>query len=336
MHFARPDYLHLLWSLPALALLFVVAHRSRRSRLERFVSPVLAPALTAEFSRKRTWLRSLLTLGFFAFSVLALARPQWGAKTETVRRFGVDIIVALDTSYSMNAEDVVPSRLSKARSGIRSLIGRLQGDRIGLVTFAGIAVLQCPLTLDYGAAYLFLDMINTEIIPEPGTAIAAAIDTATSAFSKTERKYKVLVIFTDGEDLGGRVEEAVARAKEEGVIIYTIGTGTADGTPIPVRNDKGDIVEYRKNERGEVVVSRLDERTLAQIALETGGRYYQATNSEAELDTVYEEISGLEKKELESRLFQNFEDRFQYPLTLAFICLAAEIWLGDRRRAEKL
>jgi len=332
MLFARSEYLHLFWVLPLLVAFLIWSFIDRRKRLESFVSPALAQQLTEDYSRRKASLRALLLVGFYTFVVLALARPQWGARLETVRRHGVDILAALDTSYSMNAEDVAPSRLEKAKNEVRSLIDKLRGDRIGLVSFAGTAVVQCPLTLDYGAAKLFLDVINTEIIPEPGTALATAIETATSAFSAKERKYKVLVIFTDGEDLEGEVDAAVKKAKEAGVIIYTVGVGTSEGTPIPVRDEKGNVVEYRKDERGQVVVSRLDEANLARIALETGGRYYRASTAEDELNAIYDEISRLEKKELESRLFQNYEDRFQYPLALAVLCLAVETLIGDRRK----
>ena len=332
MRFARPEYLYLLWGVPLLAAFFVWSLRNRRRRLETFVSAGLAPQLSKDFSRGRAVLRAMLLFGFFTFSILALARPQWGARLETVRRHGVDIVAALDTSYSMQAEDIAPSRLEKAKSEIRTLLEKLKGDRFGLVTFAGIAVVQCPLTLDYGAARLFLDVINTDIIPEPGTALASAIETAISAFNAKERKYKVLIIFTDGEDLEGKVDPAVGQAREAGIIIYTVGVGTAEGKPIPVRDEKGDVVEYRKDADGQIVVSRLDETALARIAAETGGRYYRATTSESELDAMYEEISGMEKKELESRLFQSFEDQFQYPLAAAVLCLAAECWISDRRK----
>lgn len=332
MHFARPDNLHLFWLLPLLGIFFFWSFRRRRKKLERLISPGVFVHLLQEFSRRKAVLRSIILLGFFTFGILALARPQWGARIETVRRHGVDIIVALDTSYSMNAEDVSPSRLERAKSEIRSFIGKLKGDRIGLVIFAGAAVVQCPLTLDYAAANMFLDAVNTELIPEPGTALAPAIETATSAFSSKERKYKVLVIFTDGEDLHGQVQSAVEKGKEAGLIIYTVGVGTTDGRPIPVRNEKGDVEDYRRDSEGQVVVSRLDERTLAQIAVETGGRYYRATASERELDAIYDEISTLEKKELESRVFQNFEDRFQFPLAVAIILLVAEAWISERRK----
>jgi Ca-activated chloride channel family protein len=332
MHFARSEYLNLLWALPILGVFFWWSFRRRRRRLQRFISPTLVGRLASEFSSRKAVARILFLTGFFGFGILALARPQWGMRLDTVRRQGVDIIAALDTSYSMHAEDVAPDRLEKAKSEIRGLIERLKGDRIGLVAFAGTAAVECPLTLDYGAATLFLDVANTEIIPEPGTSLAAAIQTATSAFIAKETKYKVLVIFTDGEDLEGQVRAAVEKARNAGVIIYTVGIGSPEGKPIPVRDEKGDIVEYRKDADGQVVISRLDERSLAEIASETGGRYFRATTSESELDQIYDEISRMEKKQLESKLYQNFEDQFQYPLALAVLCLVAEAFIGERRR----
>jgi Ca-activated chloride channel homolog len=332
MHWARPEYLNLLWALPLLGLFLFWSFRSRRKRLERIVGKTLAPSLTEEFSRGKAVLRALLILGFFAFGILAAARPQWGARLETVHRRGVDIIVALDTSYSMNTEDVAPNRLMKARGEIRRLIQKSEGDRIGLVVFSGNAILQCPLTLDHGAIDLFLDASEPGMLPEPGTSLASAIETATAAFIEKERKYKVLVLFTDGEDLEGQVDNAVRKAKEAAVIIYAVGIGTPQGRPIPVRDSKGDVLEYRKDPEGKVVVSSLDERSLAGIAAETGGRYFRATTSESAIEALYNDISELEKKELESRLFQNYEDQFQYPLGLAIFFLVAELWISERRK----
>ena len=332
MHFAQPEYFNLLWALPALGLFFFWSFRVRRKKLEKVVGSTLAPRLAGEFSRSKAILRALFIMGFFAFAILAIARPQWGTRLEMVHRRGVDIIVALDTSYSMNTEDVVPNRLEKAKAEIRKLIQKSGGDRIGMVSFSGAAMVQCPLTLDHGAVNLFLDAASTGIVPEPGTSLAAAIETATSAFIEKERKYKVLVLFTDGEDLEGQVNQAIQKAKEGGVIIYAVGVGSPQGKLIPIKDAKGDVVEYRKDPDGKFVVSRLDERSLAEIATETGDRYFRATTSESEIETLYSDISGLEKKELESRLFQNYEDRFQYPLALAIMFLVAESWISERRK----
>jgi len=332
MRFANPEYLHLLWGLPAIGLFFFLAFRSRRKRLESMVGTTLAPALSDEFSRGKAIWRALLLIAFFAFGVMAASRPQWGTKLQMVHRQGVDIIVALDTSYSMNTEDIAPNRLEKAKGEIRRFLQKSEGDRIGLVCFSGTGMVQCPLTLDHGAINLFLDSASAGMIPEPGTSLASAIESATAAFIAKERKYKVLVLFTDGEDLEGQVNRAVARAKEAGVIIYAVGIGTSRGMPIPIRDAQGDIVEYRKDPDGKVVMSSLDEKSLAQIAANTGGRYFRATTSESEIDELYDDISGLEKKEFESRLFQNYEDRFQYPLAFAILFLAAECWTSEKKR----
>jgi len=272
-------------------------------------------------------------MGFFAFSILAAARPQWGMRLQTVYRHGVDIIAALDTSYSMNAEDVIPSRLEKAKGEIRRLVQKAEEDRIGLVNFAGTAAVQCPLTLDHSAVNLFLDASDAGMIPEPGTSLASAIDTAASAFIEKERKYKVLVFFTDGEDWEGHVAAAVRKAVGAGLIIYAVGIGTPQGVTIPIRDDKGNVLEYRKDPDGKIVTSQLDERALAEIAAAAGGRYFRATASENEIETLYKDISGLEKKELESKLLQNYEDQFQYPLALAVLFLIAESCIGEQRNA---
>ncbi len=332
MHFARPENLNLLWGLPALGLFFYWSFRYRRRKLEKLIDPALVPRLTEEFSRAKAILKALLLIGFFAFGILAVARPQWGARLQTVHRRGVDILVALDTSYSMNAEDIAPNRLQKAKGEIRRLIEKSIEDRIGLIFFAGAAIVQCPLTLDRGAANLFLDAATTGMMPEPGTSLASAIETAASAFIAKERKYKVLVLFTDGEDLEGQIEKAVDKAKDAGVIIYTVGIGSSRGMPIPIRDSKGDVVEYRKDPDGKVVVSRLDERSLAEVAAHTGGRYFRATTSEGEIESLYADISALEKKELESRLFRNFEDQFQYPLALAVLLLGLESLISEKRK----
>ena len=332
MRFANPEYLNLLWAVPALGLFFFRAFRNRRKRLESIVGSILAPTLTDEFSRGKAILKAVLLLGFFVFGILAASRPQWGTKLQTVRRQGVDVIVALDTSYSMNTEDIAPNRLEKAKGEIRGFLQKSAENRIGLVCFAGAAVVQCPLTLDHGAVNLFLDSAGAGMIPEPGTSLAAAIETATRAFIAKERKYKVFVLFTDGEDLEGQVDKAVSKAKESGVIIYAVGLGTSQGMPIPIRDAKGDVVEYRKDPEGNVVVSSLDERSLAKIATNTGGRYFRATTSEGEIEGLCDDISGLEKKELESGLFQNFEDRFQYPLACAILLLGLECWISEKKK----
>jgi len=335
MRFARPEWLKLLWALLPAAGLFWWSLRNRRIRLERVIAAPLLGMHTEDFSPARAILKGCFLAGFFCFGILAAARPQWGIRLETLHRHGVDVIAALDTSYSMAAEDVIPSRIEKAKGEIKRVVEQLEDDRVGLVSFAGNAVLQCPLTLDRGAVLMLLDAAATGMEAEPGTSLASAISRATSAFSARETKYKALVLFTDGEDLEGQVDAAVRKAAESGVVLYAVGVGTPQGAPIPVRDARGDVVEYRKDPAGQVVVSRLDEQSLSRIARETGGRYFRATTGESEIGALCAAIAGLDSKELDSRLAQNLEDRFQVPLALAVACLAASFSVGEKRRPSR-
>ena len=334
MSFGAPIYFHLLWLLPLLIAFYVWAFRRKRRALSIFGNPELMGKMTATTSRTRQVWKTILALCGVLFFTLAVVRPQFGTKLEIARRSGVDIMIVLDTSLSMLAEDIKPNRLERAKQEIRSFIDRLAGDRIGLVAFSGVSFVQCPLTLDYGAAKIFLDVIDTDLIPVPGTAIGEAIRTATKGFNVQERKHKAIILLTDGEDHMSDPVEAAKRAADEGVRVYTIGLGTRAGELIPVRDERGGV-DYKKNRQGDPVKSRLDEATLEKIALMTGGKYYRSTVGEMELDKIYEEISTMEKRELRSRKFTRYEERFQYPLFLAIVVFALEALLSDRRNVRR-
>lgn len=334
MRFAEPQYFYLLFLLPAFAVFYGWAFRKRRQALARFGSLDLVRKLMAATSSGRQVFKAALILGGVFCLVLAAARPQFGTKEEVVRRRGVDIVVALDTSLSMLAEDIRPNRLERAKREVAALIDRLKGDRVGIVTFAGQAFVQCPLTLDYGAAKLFLDAVDTGLIPVRGTAIGEAIRASARAFDREQKKYKVLILVTDGEDHEGDPLRAARQAAEEGVRIYAIGVGTREGELIPVRGEGG-APDYLKDRGGNIVKSRMDETTLEKVALITDGRYYRSTSSGIELDRVYEDISRMEQRELSSRKMTQFEDRYQYPLFLAVACFAAEALLSDRRKVRQ-
>jgi len=263
--------------------------------------------------------------------MFSLARPQLGTRLTLMKREGVDIVIAMDCSLSMLAEDFRPSRLEKAKQEVNGLISRLRGDRVGLVAFAGAAFIQCPLTLDYSAAQMFLDIIDHRLIPQPGTAVGEAIRTSIKAFNQKERKYKVLILLTDGEDHDSDPLEAAEEAAAEGIRIYAIGIGSVQGEPIPMRNKRGKITGYKKDEEDNVVVSKLDETTLQKIALITGGKYYHATSGEMELDKIYDDISKMEKKELEGKLMTQYEDRYQIFLFLSILLLTVEFLISERR-----
>lgn len=332
MRFGDAQAFWFLLVVPAAILFFAVAFRKKRRALTRFGSPELMRKLTAATSWKRQWAKAALTVCGLVFLVLALAQPRYGMRLELLHRRGVDVIVALDTSLSMLAEDIRPNRLTRARFEIESFIDRLEGDRIGLVAFAGRSFTLCPLTLDYGAAKLFLDSIDTDIIPVRGTAIAEAIRASTRAFGSEERKYKVMVLITDGEDHAGDPVEAAKAAADAGVRIFAVGVGTPGGELIPVR--RNGRTDFLKDGRGNYVKSRLDEASLQQVAGVSEGVYFRSQAGGVGMDRVYDEISRMEKKELGSRKYTQYKHRFQWPLAVAVACFAGEATLSDRRRVR--
>ncbi|MCI0566644.1 MAG: VWA domain-containing protein, partial [Acidobacteria bacterium] len=272
MPFGEPRALMLLLLIPLLGVLLGVVRLRRKRLLRRLGQEELVARLLETPGAPRWVIRVALILLAGTFLALALARPQWGAKVEEVRRKGVDVIIAMDVSSSMLAEDVKPSRLARAREEVATLIDSLEGDRVGLVAFAGEATVACPLTLDYSAAKVFLDVLDPALVPVPGTAIASAIRKSSEAFGSKEKRYKVLVLITDGED---HEKDAVAAAREaaaEGVVIYTLGVGSGSGSPIPVRGTDGSGGGYKKDREGKIVTSRLDPVKLAEIAEAAGGR----------------------------------------------------------------
>jgi Ca-activated chloride channel family protein len=332
LRFANTYALHLFWLIPAVLVFYILVFRAKTRALQRFGSSELMKKLAANASRTRPVVKAALILLTLLFGFLALARPQIGTRVEEVKREGIDIMIAIDVSTSMMAEDIPPSRLEKAKHEVESLLGRLQGDRVGLIAFSGIAFVQCPLTLDYGAAKLFLDILDPGLIPTPGTNIGQAIAKALESFDPQERKHKVLVIITDGEDHEGDVMKQAEEAERQGVIIYTVGIGSPKGDPIPVITDYGVSSGFKKDREGQVVITKLDEVTLEKIALQTNGKYFRASSGEDELRKIYDDIDKLEKKELGSMRFSQFEDRFQYVLIVAILLLSAELFIPERRQ----
>jgi len=329
LRFAQSEYFFLLLLVPLAVIFYFYVFRWRTQALARFGNLDLVKKLSESVSRGRQVAKAILVVLAVLFMALALARPQIGTRLEEVKREGVDIFIALDVSKSMLAEDIKPSRLAKAKHEISKFIDMLRGDRIGLIAFAGEAFVQCPLTLDYGAAKTFLNIMDPSLIPEPGTNLSAAIGTAMKRFESQERKYKVLVLVTDGEDHGDNVMQAAEVADREGVVIYTVGIGSPKGVPIPIYDRRGNK-EFKKDRRGEIILTKLDQFTLEKIALTTNGKYYQSITGETRLEKIYEEIAKMEKKELASMKFTQYEDRFQYVLIFAIIFLVLELLLSER------
>jgi Ca-activated chloride channel family protein len=334
LRFVNQEYLYALLLLPVLLAFFLWSRRRKRKALERFGNLHLLDKLMVSYSPARQRLKMFLVLASLFFFLIALARPQIGTKLEEVKRRGIDIIVAVDVSLSMLAEDIKPNRLEKAKHEVAGLINRLEGDRIGLIVFAGEAFVQCPLTLDYGAAKMFLDIMDPGLIPVQGTAIGGAMEKAILAFEQKERKHKVLILITDGEDTVEDPLKAAEAAEKEGIVIYPVGIGSPQGVPIPIYNSTGTRSGFKKDSDGNVVTSKLDQLTLEKIALQTNGRYYGATASEMELGRIYGEIEKMETKELSSRIFSQYEDRFQYFLAIGLLLLLAEAVYPERRRVK--
>ena len=333
MQFGNPTSFWLLALAPVLAVFLVWAFRARRRALARFASQPLLQRL-AESVRPvaRRW-KAVLIVTAVTLAALALTQPRWGFEWREVKHKGVDVFVLLDVSKSMLTEDVRPNRLTQAKYAVQDLLEKLRGDRIGLVAFAGTAFVQCPLTVDYEAFRLTLKDADTRIIPRGGTAIGNAIRTALKAFEAGEGRDRAIVLITDGEETESDALAAADEAAKAGVKMYAIGVGTAEGELIPVRED-GKPMEFLKDREGKVVKSRLDEETLKQLALKTGGIYVRSAAGDFGIDTIYDKgIAQLQRKEYEARLQKQYFERFQWPLGIAFALLVVEAFASDRRAA---
>ncbi len=319
--------------LPVVGLLAWSRLRGGLRALDRALSATMAARLTQHLSlRRRAWGLAAM-LGALFFLTLAVARPQRGTQYATAARRGIDVIVALDVSESMLAEDLKPNRLVRARHEISAILDRLKGDRVGLIAFAGAAFVQCPLTLDYAAARMFLNYMGPELIPEPGTNLADAVRVATRAFESEEAGFRALVLISDGEDHTGGLDEALDRAREADVRVFTVGIGNESGEPIPVRDDEGQITGYKKDREGKVVLTRLNEAPLRQLAERTGGAYVRAAGSLG-LDRVLAEIDAMEKRELQGGVRVLYEERYSYFVWPALLLLLAQWWIPLRRRGH--
>jgi len=325
MYFASPLIMSFL--LPVLLILIAglfISSKIRRKKLDAFIDSSLKPVMIEKrLTSIRTFKDTCLVFAVL-FLFVAFARPQWGKKESEVTSKGQDIIVAIDVSLSMLAEDMKPNRLEKAKFELKSFIESLKTDRIGIITFAGRAFLQCPLTLDYEAAKMYLDIIDPGSIPVPGTAIAEAINLAVKAFEETELKNRVLIIITDGEDHEGKVLEAAAEAKKQGVVIHVIGIGSTTGEPIPLRDGSGSLIGYKKDKSGSIVTTKLNDELLRKIALVGGGNYFSASTTQDELSRILYDISKMEKKTHSSLRLDRYQDRYGWFLVLGLVFLLLE------------
>jgi Ca-activated chloride channel family protein len=305
--------------------------RWKKNALALFGDNRLVKELMHSFSKRRTQIKNIFTILIFILLVIGIANPQVGAKMEEVKREGVDLMIAIDLSNSMMAEDIKPNRLERAKLAISRLIDKLEGDRIGLIVFAGEAYVQLPITTDYSAAKLFLSTVNTNIVPTQGTEIAKAIDLSVQSFDMENAQNKAIIIITDGESHDEKAIESAEKANELGIFIHTLGMGLSKGGPIPIYNKYGNRTGYRKDREGNTIVSKLNENLLRQIANAGVGTYVRANNSKAGLSALFAEINKMEKKEIGTMVFTEYKDRFQLFISLALLLLLTDLILLGRR-----
>lgn len=328
--FANEIWLYALLVVPVLVLLYWFNARWRKRVLQQLVDVNVLENLIPSFSKTLPrWKRILFTIGV-AFLLIGMANPQVGSKYEEVKREGFELMICLDVSNSMLAEDLTPNRLERAKQAISRLVDRLKNDKIGVIVFAGDAYIQLPMTVDHSAAKLFLRSIDTDIVPTQGTAIGKAIELASSSFSQTTKANKSIIVITDGENHEDDALDQAAAAVEQGIKVHTIGIGSVDGTPIPMYK-RGQMLGYRKDKGGNTVVTKLNETMLQQIAASGEGTYVRANNSRTGLNALMDELEGMEREEFGSKMFTSYEDRFQYFVAVALLLLIIELLLPSRK-----
>lgn len=325
--FEEPAYLYLLLLLPVLAALYLYSNYRRRKAIRKFGDPELMAQLMPDASRYRPDVKFSIVLMAIGLFSLLLARPQFGSKLETVKRQGIEVMIALDISNSMLAEDVQPSRLEKAKRLVAQLVDRMQNDKVGMIVFAGDAFTQLPITSDYISAKMFLESINPSLITKQGTAIAAAINLASRSFTPQEGVGRAIIVITDGENHEGGVSEAIKTATEKGIQVNVLGVGMPDGAPIPVEGTN----DYRRDRDGNVIVTRLNEPMCQEIAKEGKGIYVRVDNTNNAQRTISREIDKMAKADVETQVYTEFNEQFQAVAWLILLLLMAEMLITERK-----
>lgn len=325
-------WLWLLLAIPVIVLLFLFVLFWQNRTRKKFANADLFKFLAPNRSRSKAFIKLVLILLGIASLVIALVNPKMGTKMETVKREGVDIVFAIDVSKSMDAEDIAPNRLEKSKQLVSQILSNLGSDRVGIIAYAGGAYPQLPITTDYSAARMFLQALNTDMISSQGTAISDAIELATTYYDDEQQTNRVLFILSDGEDHEGNIEEIAQQAAEKGIRIYTIGVGTEKGGPIPIKRNRV-IQNYKKDNQGETVITKLNPQTLQNIANSAKGDYIQGNVTSEVTDWVVEELQNIEKTEFEAKQFADFQSHFQWFLALALALLFLDIFVLERSTA---
>lgn len=324
------QYIYLLCIVPLLWVTHALLVRWKRKTQNSFARPELLELLSPNRSKfKPTFKIILLSLSIVSL-VLGLMNPKIGTQLETVKREGVDIVFAMDVSRSMLAEDIAPNRIEKSKRLVSAIINQLASDRVGIIAYAAQAVPQLPITTDYAAAKMFLQALNTDMLSSQGTALDSAIDLAGTFFDDEDQTNRVIFLISDGEDHSEEASNAASRAAKLGIKIFTFGVGTESGAPIPLKRN-GIIESYKKDSDGEVVITKLNQNILQNIAASTGGIYQDGNNTQKVLDFVSEQLKAMDKKEFEAKKFVSFKDRFQAFLLAALIFLLIDLFLFETK-----
>ena len=325
--FEEPTYLYLLLLLPFLAAFYLYSNYRRRKAIRKFGDPVLMAQLMPDVSKYRPDVKFWLVFAAIGLFAVLLARPQFGSKLETVKRQGVEVMIALDISNSMLAQDVQPSRLEKAKRLVAQLVDKMENDKVGMIVFAGDAFTQLPITSDYISAKMFLESINPSLISKQGTAIGAAINLATRSFTPQEGVGRAVIVITDGENHEGGAVEAAKAAAEKGIQVSGLGVGMPDGAPIPVEGTN----DFRRDRDGNVVVTRLNEQMCQEIAQAGDGIYVRVDNSNAAQKVIAQEINKMAKADVETQVYTEFNEQFQAVAWIILLLLLAEMLILERK-----
>jgi len=332
LSFLHPEILWLLLVIPILWIIDIFISKKKKQLIQKNIHPEMIPRLYPDDMKSMKRIKKILLFMSLVMIILALSGLRIGSGLKELKQEGMDVIVAVDLSTSMSAEDISPSRLERSKYEVKRLITMLKGDRIGLVAFAGVSYLQCPITSDYRTASMMLEMMDVDLLPVQGTAFADAINTALDAFPDENQKYKAIIMISDGEDHEQEIEKAVQRAVEENVVIYTLGVGTLKGSTIPIYNNNGLIVDYMRDSEDRVITTVLQENTLKQISSMTNGRYYRLGAVRNPIEAIYEHILHGDRQEYQTHEFARYRELYLVFASIALILLILGVVLPETRK----
>jgi len=325
--FSNPEYLYLLMLIPALALLFIAENRKRKRRLKAYGNPDIINQLMPDVSHRRPWLKFSLQLAAITLCIIMVSGPQFGSKLDKTQRKGAELMIALDVSNSMMAEDITPNRLGKSKQILSKLVDKLKNDKIGLIVFAGDAFTQLPITSDYVSAKMFMGSINPELVPRQGTSIGSAIDLCIKSFPQKDKAERAIILITDGENFEDNAVEVAKEALDQGIKTHVIGMGLDKGAPIPMPNSS----DFRKDKEGNVVITKLNEKMCQEIAAAGNGIYVRSDNTNGALRVITAQLDKMKKADIESSVYSEYDEQFQGLAWIILILLLIDVFILERK-----